>query len=274
MTIIYLRTNVYLITGVHVLEIYDYEFAICSAKVRMTLSERQVHWTRRRLDLGRFEQKTPAYLTLNPNGVVPTVIIDGGARLIEADIINQYIDASLLTPSLVPQNPLVAARLRLWLKEIEGMHPSYGLILYSEAFITFWRMLPKSEVDECLGRFASKRHADQFRHIIDKGMDEARVSTAHKAFRSLLERADERLAKSRFLLGDDFTLADISLAPYVGSPLGAAFDHWQGRLRHVGRWFEEIRARPSFRAAILDYAPEPLMREAITASPGGGQWPI
>src|ERR1700676_610077 len=55
------------------LTLYHHPTAVCAAKVRMVLAEKQLSWDGRIVDLGKGEQRRPEYLALNPNGVINTL---------------------------------------------------------------------------------------------------------------------------------------------------------------------------------------------------------
>ncbi len=61
------------------LELYHGGHTTCSRKARLCLKEKGLDYKSHFLNLRGFEQHTPAYLKLNPNGVVPTLIDDGEA---------------------------------------------------------------------------------------------------------------------------------------------------------------------------------------------------
>lgn len=55
------------------LVLYDHVGSPCARRVRITLIEKGLHWRSRPIDLEHMEQKSPWYLALNPNGIVPTL---------------------------------------------------------------------------------------------------------------------------------------------------------------------------------------------------------
>ena len=57
----------------------------------------EIRW----LNLSLMDQKQDWYLSLNPNGVVPT-LLHGEQVLFESNVINEYLDAVLPQPALVP----------------------------------------------------------------------------------------------------------------------------------------------------------------------------
>ena len=68
------------------LVLYDYGNSVCCQKVRITLREKGLDWLATRVDLFTSEQYSPAYLKLNPKGVVPTLVHDG-VPIIESTLI-------------------------------------------------------------------------------------------------------------------------------------------------------------------------------------------
>ena len=66
----------------------------------------------------------------------------------------------------------------------------------------------------------------------------------------LFDVANQQLARTRFLAGDDYTIADIAAWPWLGMLYrGDAYDNGAEFLslheyEHVGRWVKEIGQRP------------------------------
>ena len=83
------------------LELYHNGASTCSQKVRMILAEKGLDYTSHPVDLIAGEQHAPAYIKLNPNHVVPT-LVDDGAVLIESTLINEYLDEAFPEPPMRP----------------------------------------------------------------------------------------------------------------------------------------------------------------------------
>src|SRR3546814_14893966 len=71
-------------------------------------------WIERDVDLSKFAQLEPAYLELNPNGVVPTMVHDG-VVLIESSAILEYLDEVFPEPPLSPADAVGRCRTRPWM---------------------------------------------------------------------------------------------------------------------------------------------------------------
>ena len=79
------------------LELYHSGLTTCSKQVRHCLREKGLAYTSRYVELWRYENLSPAYLNLNPNGVVPTLVHDGDA-IINSFCINEYIEDAFPEP--------------------------------------------------------------------------------------------------------------------------------------------------------------------------------
>ena len=73
------------------LELYHSPISTCSQKVRLVLAEKELPWTPREIHFTAREHLSEAYLQLNPNGVVPTLVHDGDP-IVNSSVINEYLD--------------------------------------------------------------------------------------------------------------------------------------------------------------------------------------
>ncbi len=89
------------------LELYHNINSVCAQKVRIALFEKDQQIKEHLLTL-QGDQNDPAYMKLNPNGVVPTLVHDGNV-IIESSLILYYIDEALPDPPLMPKTPLARA---------------------------------------------------------------------------------------------------------------------------------------------------------------------
>ena len=74
------------------------------------------------------------------------------------------------------------------------------------------------------------------------------------AYHGFLREMDVTLQETSWLAGDDYSLADIDVIPYIWrlSNLQLGF-LWEG-LPSVTDWFERVTSRPAFKTAIIDAA--------------------
>jgi len=83
---------------------------------------------------------------------------------------------------------------------------------------------------------------------------------------------EKTLEAGPWLVGDRFSMADIALTPYVNRLAMLGMDGmWRGRMPNLEKWFERIKARPSFKPALIDWIPDSLKSDLITN--GRKSWP-
>ena len=80
------------------------------------------------------------------------------------------------------------------------------------------------------------------------------------------------MASHPWLAGDQFSLADVGMAPYVNrlAMLGMG-GMWEGSLPRVEDWWARVRARPTFKSTFLDWCPPDLTHDLMTF--GSQTWP-
>ena len=85
------------------LRLYHSGLTTCSKQVRHCLREKQIPYESRYVELWRYENLSPSYLSINPNGVVPTLVHNGTA-IINSFCIMEYIDDVFPELPLRPEN--------------------------------------------------------------------------------------------------------------------------------------------------------------------------
>lgn len=79
--------------------------------------------------------------------------------------------------------------------------------------------------------------------------DRNAVMESEKKLARVLDSYEEKLGESRYLAGDEFTLADLSHLPnsnYLVNKTARGYDLF-ARRKNVSRWWEEISNRPSWK---------------------------
>ncbi|MSU91293.1 maleylacetoacetate isomerase [Rhodobacteraceae bacterium 2CG4] len=91
--------------------LHDYWRSSASYRVRIALGLKGLGWTSAPVDLRTRENRAPAHLKRNPQGLVPVLDIDGH-RLTQSLAIIEYLDETRPAPPLLPADPTERARLR------------------------------------------------------------------------------------------------------------------------------------------------------------------
>lgn len=232
-------------------QLYHFWSSVCSVRCRMALEEKGVRWESKYIDLFKFDQLRPEYLAINPDGVVPTLVHDG-APIRESTIINEYIDAAFPGPQLVPQNPLKAARMREFNRACEDGFSAIVLL----TIVRY--ILPKLRnrwSDEVLREQAARRPMRFYQDVHSRAVRGEITSTeltgAEATIGLLLDRLELSLQLGPWIIGD-FSLADITIAPYMYRLHALGKDRfWSPANRpRVHAWYERLSARPAFVTAV------------------------
>jgi glutathione S-transferase/GST-like protein len=185
-------------------------------KVSIALEELGLPWTLQVLDLAQNEQKTPAFLAINPNGRIPAIVDH------EADDFAVFESGACLiylaekTGRLMPADAKGRSRVLQWLMfQMGGIGPMMG-----QANV-FFRYFPE-KIPAVINRYQGE---------------------SKRLFRVL----DGQLKDHEYLAGD-YSIADIANWAWVRT------HRWSGvemdDLPHLRRWRDAIRARPAVQRGI------------------------
>jgi glutathione S-transferase len=258
------------------LVLYHHGSSACAAKVRFALAEKGLEWESRYVDILRGEQFAPAYLALNPKAVVPTLVHDD-AVVVESTVICEYVDEVFPAKAIYPSAPVARARVRVWTKAVdEELHPACSAITY---IVSHRYAILSSGGAGSFEEFAARGSGEGMAarlakwQWIQQGFEAPGAGDKIRLYDAYLQKMEEALAGSEWLVGERFSMADIALAPYVNRLAALAMERlWSdGRLPGVERWFERVRARPTFHPSFVKWLPTEL--SAQMRANGERSWP-
>jgi glutathione S-transferase len=229
-----------------VIELYHNDMSVCAQKVRMTLAEKKLPWENHHLDLRAGDQQQPEYLKLNPNAVVPT-LVDDGKVIIESTVICEYLDDAYAAPSMRPAPAAARAQMRLWTKQLdETIHAATSVISNGIAFRhqkLVWGMERLKEFHQQMPDAARRERSWE---NITKGVESGYFPDAIKRFDKLLSDMEATLTEAPWLAGEEYSLADISYAPYITRLEHLQLQFMWDRRPHIPTWFDRLRERSSY----------------------------
>jgi glutathione S-transferase len=234
-----------------VLELYHNINSVCAQKVRIALAEKGLGAKEHLLTL-RGDQFDTTYLKLNPSGVVPTLVHDGHA-IIESSLILYYLDEAFPDPALMPKEPLLRQRVRLYNKLIdEYVHNSCMILTFATAFRPNFVKMPREAWLAEVNKSPLKRRAEYKRSVIEHGLDSEFVSDAVNQHKKLLALMDQSLQEGSYLAGATFTNADCAVIPYIVRLELLKLSGMWDRYPAIGDWWSRMRSRPSVQATIFE----------------------
>jgi glutathione S-transferase len=224
----------------------------CSKKVRLALYEKGLDFESRLVNLQAFEQHDPAYLKLNPNGVVPTLVHDGRA-VTESTLIIEYIDEVWPEPALSPPDAYERARMRIWTKWSDEH-------AYKAVYVPTWdrisrpvaSQLSDGALEERLSRIPTAERRARWKATAREGFGADEFEAAYGEMHLTFAKLEGALTDGGpWLMGDAHTLADIAMVPFIERIIDLRPDIVEeGAYGAVSAWMAHYRARPSFDKAF------------------------
>lgn len=243
------------------LELYHAHISTCSQKVRLCLAEKGLKWTNYPMELRRGEQLTPAYLALNPNGVVPTLVHDGRV-VIDSSVICEYLDeiAPAQGTRLMPEGPFGRATVRAWLRYIEEV-PTVAIRIpsFNQLFLSGWASLQPEARERFIARTPLRK--GHYRNFGTEGFAKATVDESMHRLRQTVERIDAAVANgSPWLAGEAISIADFCVLPTIVRMTDLGLESVWSALPRFQDWCDRIKSRPSFETAFYPEARVALAR--------------
>jgi ganglioside-induced differentiation-associated protein 1 len=233
------------------LELYHSINSVCAQKVRIALKEKGLD-TKDHVMTLRGDQFDPAYLKLNPNGVVPTLIHDG-RTITESAFILYYLDDVFPEPPLMPRDAQERHHVRLYNKFIdEHLHNSCMILTFATAFRPAFLKMPREAWQAELQKSPLKRRAEYKRSVIEHGLDSEFIADALAHHRKLLLWMAESLDDDAYLAGSRFSNADCAVIPYIARLELLKLDGMWKDYPEISDWWSRMRERPSVKGAIFD----------------------
>jgi len=247
------------------IELFHHGSSACAAKVRFALEEKRLAWTGHVVDILRGEQFDAAFLKLNPKGVVPVLVHDGFV-LTESTVICEYLEDAFPGVPVYPGTAKGRAQVRLWTKAVdEELHPACSALTYIVSHRhTLLRNGVGSFEDFLKGAGPDGLQARTLKwEWIQHGIRAPGAAEKIRLYDAYLHRMDAALSTSAWLVGAQYSMADIAMAPYVNRIAALSMEGmWEaGRLPHVERWFGQVQARPAFALAFSKWMPAGLAGE-------------
>lgn len=233
------------------LTLYHFGGAICAQKVRLALAEKGVEWTSKEC-IGP-TLRDPEYLKLNPNGVVPTLIHDGGV-LTESRIISEYVDEAFDGPSLRPSDPRERHLMRLWSKQIDdSLHLNIFILTFASVARNIFEAMPQEAREKALPGLRDPVKRRISNELLEDGMESPWVMMAFQRFGRLVDELEERLSAAPYLAGSGYSLADVDYTAYINRLQDLGLQELWSAKPALTRWWDVMRERPSYARAITDW---------------------
>ncbi|MDG2300111.1 MAG: glutathione S-transferase family protein [Planktomarina sp.] len=234
------------------LHLYHSDRSNCSARVRLLLEEKELPWVSHQLSLMDKENVTEEYFGINPKGLVPALIHDG-VVVTESNDILFYLEDNFPEPSFRNVPDKDQSEINWWLKKSGDVHlPGIKTLQYYNRLA---KMLKKS--NETYERYQSLQKDPELKKFHAKhgapgsSLTQEDADGAKELMDGVFEKMESALSKSEWIVGDTYTLADISWGPTYTTMTIGGFDF--DRYTNIQAWYKRVSARPQFYEANLKW---------------------
>jgi glutathione S-transferase len=198
------------------IKLYGSPFSTCTRKVLATLVETKTPYEFTVVDFAKGEHKQQPHLSRQPFGQVPAIDDDGFA-LYESRAICRYLSEKA-DSALTPRNPQQRAKMEQWLSvETSNFTPHAMKFIYNDIF--------------------------------KRPQEPAVLEAANAGLEHCLKVVSETLNGSTYLVGDQFTLADIGFMPYVEYLMSIPASETLKKYPAFIAWWGRVSERPSWKVA-------------------------
>jgi len=175
------------------------------------------------LDLGKGEQMSPAFLKLNPNHTIPT-LVDGDLVLTDSMAIMLYLAEKKPDGGLIPNDVKDRMRMHQWLAwNVTMLGPACGIFLF-EKFV---------------------------KGLLGLGdPDQKELAKGEERFRRFAKVLDEHLKGRDFIVGSSVTLADYAIGSWFVHAKGAGYP--MEPFAEVSRWWSKFSATEAWKKTLAD----------------------
>ncbi len=167
------------------MKLYHNPISPNARRVLLTAAHLGIPLEEKVLNVAKGEHKTPEFLTLNPNGMIPT-LVDGDLKLWESRGIIQYLASKKPGNELLGKDETARADVTRWLCWDAGhLAPNVGTLIFENVLKAMLNMGPP---------------------------DQSAVKNAAEQVKRFCGVLDTSLKGKQYLVGDSLTLADLSVA--------------------------------------------------------------
>jgi glutathione S-transferase len=194
----------------------DYNSGNCyKIKLMLNLLGAEYEWVP--VDILKGETETEAFLAKNPNGKIPVLELEDGTSLWESNAILNFLAEG--TPYLLTEPRLRTQMLQWQFFEQYSHEPTLAVA----RFIQFYLGLPEERLEE--------------------------YHSLHRRGNKALKVMEQQLQRTPFLVGDNFSIADIALYAYTHVAHEGGFDLAQ--FPAIQQWLVRVKQQPGY-VGMLD----------------------
>ena len=201
------------------MKLYDFPNAPNPRRVKIFAAEKGIDLELVNCDMSKREHKSEEFLKKNPSGKIPVLELDDGRCISESVAICRYLESLEPEPNLFGKDPFELAFIESRNRHIE---------------LELWTQIGTSWVNgPIVGSMGIFEQIPAAKLASDKNVN------------SFYKRLDREFSSSKFVAGDRYTIADITLLSAVDFASRMVDLKPDDELKSLHRWHQEVSSRPS-----------------------------
>jgi glutathione S-transferase len=207
------------------MKLYTFAPAANALRVEMFLREKELKLETISVNVREDELFKEPYNSMNPFNCIPFLELENGTIITETISICRYLDEQSNSSKLFGNDTEERAIIDMWNRRIEldGFLPLLHSVRNKTSFFK-GKVVP-----------GTRTSITQSPEIVERGIE---------MFDILLNRIEPHLSKNKFLLGDKFTIADIT-SHFMFNLSNMLKIDFEQKYKNVYRWKSDLEKRPS-----------------------------
>jgi glutathione S-transferase len=236
------------------IELFHWEPVGHSARVLICLHEIGVDFKSHYVDLTDFQQFSDNFLAINPAGQVPVLRVDD-VVMTESSLINEFLAESYTDAGLAPTDPLGWYDTQSWSKYVDyNLGSSLGTLGCKKHLVPMLREMDKGELEKKIKAIPVPERQTGWQLAMDDAYSDDMIENSQRKLKLVVERMEKVLADAEWLVGGQYSIADIDafalmrslrdLAPHIVNEDAAPA---------TLAWLARISERPAVKEAFSKY---------------------
>ncbi|XP_046551944.1 uncharacterized protein LOC124261646 [Haliotis rubra] len=237
--------------------LFGNEQSPAARRVRIALHEKKIPYKQVEVDLLTGENHHPDFVKISPNRKIPAIAFKNvqGVQdcvMFESSVIIEYLDTVFPGSKLYPVDPWERAQVKMWMDWELGLVDDHVPLVYQNVLPFILRLTQPSKEAylKAINPNMPKAKTDMFCRVYDgtHRSQEELEKHALACYQNLvvLEMA---LQDKEYLVGDRFTVADLTVLPRVQMFLTSGLPFTDKHFPNIVRYLKNLDGRPSFKAS-------------------------
>ncbi|GFP89856.1 glutathione s-transferase tchqd [Phtheirospermum japonicum] len=241
------------------MQLYHHPFSLDSQKVRLALEEKNIDYTSFHVNPITGKNYEASFFRKNPSGKLP-VFQNGSHILYDTIEIIQYIDRIAMVSSGRDDSSVITPETIEWIQKIQKWNPKFFTLSHLPpkhrlSVSKFLRRVIISRMAECPELASAYHQKLKDAYETDDKMRNAEIlRRSEEHLDRILDEAESQLSETDYLIGQEFTLADVVFVPVLSRLAIMDLEEKYINTRpNLAEYWKMVRLRPSYKKVIGKY---------------------